>query len=336
VPEAVIVRLPNWLGDTVMAVPALRVLRAACPGAPLAVAGPWISVLRGQGLADVLVEYSRHWRARLRAADQARTLRAEVAVILPNSFESALAARYWGARRRIGFAANARSWLLTDRLPLPEPRLHQADEYMRLAEVVTGPAGDDGVPRLEPPSPDAPEFTAAHALLASERLEDRRPLVGLHLGAAFGPSKLWPTEHLRDLVSLLGRRGVCPVLLGSPDDRGLSDALQAATGVPSLVGRDRIEMLPALLAALDVLVCGDTGVGHLAAALGTHVVALFGPTDPRLSQPRGQVHVVRHPPPCAPCFYRTCPIDHVCMRSITPAEVAAQVDALASAGARAR
>jgi heptosyltransferase-2 len=92
------------------------------------------------------------------------------------------------------------------------------------------------------------------------------------------------------------------------------------------VGRDRPELLPALLVEVDALVCGDTGVGHLAAALGTPVVTLFGPTDPRLSAPRGTVRAISHDVACAPCFYRACPIDHPCLRSIEAREVRHALD----------
>jgi ADP-heptose:LPS heptosyltransferase len=95
------------------------------------------------------------------------------------------------------------------------------------------------------------------------------------------------------------------------------------------VGRDRPALLPAVLAELDVLVSGDTGVAHLAAALGTPVVTLFGPTDPRLSAPRGRATVVTHAVPCAPCFYRRCPIEHPCLRGVTPEDVWRAVEAVA-------
>ena len=104
----------------------------------------------------------------------------------------------------------------------------------------------------------------------------------------------------------------------------------------SLVGRDRPALLPALLSELDVLVSGDTGVAHLAAALGTPVVTLFGPTDPRLSAPRGPGRVMTHPVPCAPCFYRTCPIEHPCLLGITGAAVLDAVRQLAGVGGAVR
>src|SRR5207249_7761915 len=119
-----------------------------------------------------------------------------------------------------------------------------------------------------------------------------------------------------------------PVLLGAAGDAPGVEAVRAAARAPSLVGRDRPELLPALLTELDALVAGDTGVAHLAAALGTPVVALFGPTDPALSAPRGPVAVVRGDAPCAPCFYRTCPIDHPCMRAIEATAVIERLDAL--------
>ena len=126
-PTRVIVRLPNWLGDTVMAVPALRALRAGWPEARILAAGPWVQVMAGQELADVLVSYPRAWRGRLATADAVRAFAGEIVILLPHSFEAALVARYWGARRRIGFAVGGRSLLLTDRVPWPVPRLHQIE-----------------------------------------------------------------------------------------------------------------------------------------------------------------------------------------------------------------
>ena len=132
--ETVIVRLPNWLGDTVMAVPALRALRSGLPDARLALAGPWVRVLDGQDLADLLIEYPRSWMGRIAVADTLRHLGATTTVLLPNSLEAGLAALYWGGRRRVGISGGGRSRLLTDRIPQPVPRLHQTDEYLLLVQ----------------------------------------------------------------------------------------------------------------------------------------------------------------------------------------------------------
>ncbi|MBI4246132.1 MAG: glycosyltransferase family 9 protein [Candidatus Rokubacteria bacterium] len=324
----VIVRLPNWLGDTVMAVPAIRALRAELPATHLVAVGPWAPLLRGQGLADVIVSYPRSWAGRLRSADAVRGRAVEVAVLLPNSFEAALAARYWRARRRIGFALGGRAWLLTDALPLPAPRRHQIDEYLMLVGVLGAVAGE-AVPRLAPPPADGEDRAQARRLLREAgALDGAAPLIGVHLGTAFGPSKLWLPQRVADFCRLVRRDGAAPVLLGAPDDVVIVEEVARREPVASLVGRDSPDLLPAVLAELGALVCGDTGVAHLAAALGTPAIALFGPTDPELTAPRGRAAVLRHPVPCAPCFYRACPIDHPCMRGITPEAVRARVFAL--------
>ncbi|HTO13309.1 MAG TPA: glycosyltransferase family 9 protein [Candidatus Binatia bacterium] len=322
-PERIAVRLPNWLGDTVMAVPALSALRGAWPDAEVLAAGPWAPLLAGQGLAEVLLAYPRSWSGRLRAADSLARFGPGVAILLPSSLEAALAAWYSGARRRIGFARGGRAELLTDAVPVPEPRLHQVDEYLLLTERAGAP-GVTREPRLAPPAADSPERAEAARLLRESGVPPRgsSPRIGVQLGAAYGPSKLWPGERVVEFCRLASDKGATPVLLGAPDDAATAAAITASVRVASLVGRDRPALLPAELAELDALVSGDTGVAHLAAALGTPVATLFGPTDPRLSAPRGHAAVsLTHPVPCAPCFYRACPIEHPCLRGIAAAAV---------------
>jgi heptosyltransferase-2 len=309
-----------------MAVPALRALRQAHRGAPILLAGPWAAMLAGQDLADALVTYPRAWSQRLAAADAVRRFGPEIAVLLPNSLEAALAALYWGAGRRIGFAAGGRELLLTDARPLPEPRRHQIDEYLMLAELA-GATGATSEPRLTPPPSEGAERFEARALLAEARADGRR-LVAVHLGAAYGPSKTWPLPRVVELCRLLERDGAHAVLLGAPQDAGAAQQVAAAAPATVLAGRDRPALLPAVLCEVDALVCGDTGVGHLAAALGTPTVVLFGPTDPALSAPRGPARVLTHPVPCAPCFYRVCPIEHPCLRDLDAARVREALEAL--------
>jgi len=152
--------------------------------------------------------------------------------------------------------------------------------------------------------------------------------VGLQLGAALGPAKLWPSARIAELAMRLEARGVQPVLLGSPDARGFADAVQAASARPirSLVGRDHPNLLPALIGELDALVGADSGPAHVAAAVGVPAVTLFGPTDPRLTAPLGAgQQAIWRQPPCAPCFLGECPIDHRCLEAIEVAQVEAAV-----------
>jgi lipopolysaccharide heptosyltransferase II len=321
------VRLPNWMGDTVMAVPALRAIREKFPEAQVLLAGPWVDLLAGQGLGDVLVGYPRAWAGRLRVADTVRDFRSDTVVLLPSSFEAAASAVYWRGRRRIGYATDARSWLLTEALPLPSPRLHQVDEYLRLASRL-GADTASREPRMTTPKPDADSRRRVRDLLRECGAGEDRPRIGVHLGAAYGPAKVWSRERVVEFCRQAPARGVIAVLLGAPSDAPAAADVLRRVGTASLVGRDSPDLLPAVLTEIAALVSGDTGVAHLAAALGTPVVALFGPTDPALSAPLGSVAVMRHPVPCAPCFYRACPIDHPCMRGIRADAVGDEVDAL--------
>lgn len=323
------VRLPNWLGDTVMALPTLLAVRTAWPEARVLAAGPWAALLAQQGLADVLADYPRAWRGRLRAADTVAAFAPELALVLPNSLESALAAWYWGARRRVGFAAGGRSTLLTDAVPVPAERPHQIDEYLLLAER-SGAAVATREPTLRLPARDSDVAAEARRLLddAGALPRGARRRIAMHIGAAYGSAKLWPLDRVSAFCRLLAAEDVTAILLGPPGDATAAAAIAAVAPVVSLVGRDRPALLPAVLAEIDVLVSGDTGVAHLAAALGTPVVTLFGPTEPRLTAPRGRATVVTHPVPCAPCFYRACPIEHPCLHGIDPAHVYARATAM--------
>jgi heptosyltransferase-2 len=323
------VRLPNWLGDTVMALPTLRSLRGALPRAELWCLGPWAAtVLEGEpGIARRLVPPPR-MSARLAQARRLQQARFDLALILPNSFEAALAGWLSGARWRVGYG-EGRGLLLTHPLRSIADPIHQVSTYLRLLE----PLGAN--PVLAPPTLviDAARRAEARRLLSAVELPPGNPRVGLQLGAALGPAKLWPAARIAELAIRLDARAIRPVLLGSPESGSLAGAVQAAAAGPirSLVGQDRPALLPALLAELDALVAADSGPAHVAAAVGTPAVTLFGPTDPRLTAPLGaRQQALWHQPTCSPCFLGECPIDHRCLQAIQIAEVeAAVVTALA-------
>jgi heptosyltransferase-2 len=324
----VLIRLPNWLGDTVMALPTVRALRTAAPDAEMWCAGPWAETILAaeQGIAHRVATPGR-LGARLVQARRWRAVRFDAAVVLPNSFETALAARLTGARLRVGRAGEGRGVLLTHALPAEPGTPHQIAEYLRLLR----PLGIDP-PEAPPTLPVSPADRAgARRLLAEVGVGPGEPAVGIQLGAAFGPSKLWPAARLAALARRLEARGARAVFLGSPDATGLLDEVRAAAAYPvrSLVGRDRPALLPALLAELDALVAPDSGPAHVAAAVGRPCVTLFGPTDPRLTAPAGPAQrCIWRPPPCAPCFLPRCPIDHRCLRAIEVDEVETAVAAL--------
>jgi heptosyltransferase-2 len=327
----VLLRAPNWLGDTVMAVPALRSLRRALPEAELWVLGPWApTLLEAEPGLQRLVGVPPDRRARWAMTRALRAAPPDLAVLLPNSFATALEARLAGARWRVGYAGDGRTALLTHPVPPPAARVHQVAAYLGLLEVLGAPVAPTP-PRLHV----APaRHDEARALVQSVGVEDAGVAVAIQLGAAFGPSKLWPGDRLAALADALERDGTPVVFLGGPTAGPLLDAVGRARGAPvrSLVGRDHPALLPALLARFAVLVAPDSGPAHVAAAVGVPVVTLFGPTDPRLTAPLGPGHAALwRRPPCGPCFLARCPIDHRCLRRLEVEEVLAAVRARSGA-----
>jgi heptosyltransferase-2 len=321
----VVLRCPNWLGDTVMAVPTLRGLRDRLPGAELWCVGPWVgTILEAEpGIARRLAA-PREWRGRL---DLVRTLRAatpDLVVLLPNSLESALVGWLSGARWRVGHAVGGRGPLLTHRVPPTAAPTHQVAVYLALL----APIGL-GTPVVAPRLAVAPaRRSEARRLLGEVGVTHRDRPVAIQLGAGFGPAKLWPTERVADLARRLEGEGVRVVFLGDRPATPILRGVEARLGRPArhLVGRDHPALLPALLAEVGVLVGPDSGPAHVAAAVGVPAVTLFGPTDPRLTAPLGDEHVALwRKPACAPCFRRACPIDHRCLTALTVDEVATAV-----------
>jgi heptosyltransferase II len=316
-----LVRCPNWLGDTVMALPAIRALAIGLRGAEIWCLGPWTDALLAEepGIARRLGMASS-LPGRLAQARDLRRARFDLAVLLTNSFETGLLAWLAGARWRLGYRADGRRLLLTHALALPEAPCHQVDQYLALLAPLGLPPGP-AVPTLAP----RPEVRAsARRLLAEVGIGPGMPAVGIQLGAAFGPSKLWPPERLADLASRLDAHGVTTVFLGPSDARALLGQVEARMGraARSLVGRDSPALLPAVLAELSALVASDSGPAHVAGAVGIPTVTLFGPTDPRLTAPRGpRATAIWRRPVCAPCFRPRCPIDHRCLRGVEVEDV---------------
>jgi lipopolysaccharide heptosyltransferase II len=313
-----VVIAPNWLGDCVMALPFLKALRAAFPADSLAVlsrsnAAPLFSaegslaVLRSQG----------HGILRL-ASDAAllRRGRYDEAWILPNSFRSALLAFLAGIPSRIGYATDRRSRLLTSRLPPPPPTRHQLRDYDALLEHA-GVRSDAEPPRLEIPEAAAREISRMLALWHVPEAE--RPIF-LAPGAAFGATKRWPAERFALLADALMDRGHKLWITIGPGEETLGRliARRARHRIP-VVGGDMDALgLAALLARGALVIANDSGPMHLAGAVGTPVLAFFGPTDPGRTGPMGSTAaVIDRYVSCSPCYRATCPYGHECMEEIT-------------------
>ncbi|HZI65361.1 MAG TPA: lipopolysaccharide heptosyltransferase II [Thermoanaerobaculia bacterium] len=321
---------PNWIGDAVMSLPLVRALKRNAPErrvSILARPGP-AAIYRAEGSADEVLDASG-LLASARAASRGRF---GEAWLLPNSFRSALVAFLAGIPERIGFASDGRAPLLTAGLAPPPRTSHQLRDYDSLL-VSRGVQPDLAPPRLAVP---AASVDAAAFALARAGLPPNRPLVLLAPGAAFGWTKRWPAERFGQLGRLLLERGLlCAVVIGPGEEPLAEEARVAAGGYLPALGADLDPMgVAALAARARAVVSNDSGPMHLAAAVGTPVVAFFGPTDPGRTGPTGvPSEVLDRYVFCSPCYRKECPYRHECMREIGVEDVLAAVMRLSAAGA---
>ncbi len=333
--------LPNWIGDAVMATPAVRAVRAHLPQAHITgICKPYVAgVFEGAPWLDEMVYLDQRgpWAQRWPAvAWRLRRKRAEVAVLFPNSFRSALVARLAGCQRRIGFRRYLRGWLLTDRLePLrdergayrPTPIL---DDYNKLAEAAgCSPPGNRMELFATPPDEEA-----AERIWEECGFTETAPVIALNPGAAFGAAKCWPADSFARLAQELSDRRGCQVLvLCGPGERDIArqiTRLAARRSVQSVAESTlSVGLTKALLRRSTLLVTTDSGPRHIAAAFDRPVVTLFGPTHIAWTETHytKAVHLQKQVP-CGPCQLRVCPLDHRCMRELTPAEVCVAVEGL--------
>jgi heptosyltransferase II len=328
-----LVVMPSWVGDCVMAEPAVRALAASGRGL-VVLAKPHLLPLLAcfSGVAETI--------ARGDDAETVERLRAagcDEAFVLPNSFRSAKLVREARIDRRFGYRGDFRRLLLAPSVPRPRGSRPQVEDYRELlaAAGVTAPAS--WIPRLELPE----------ALLARGRERLARahvelgtgPLVGLFPGAEWGASKRWPWRRFAELAHELRRRlpQSRQIIVAGPKEVWLAVRVYEESGkLHPVIGPELdLAALAAVLAQLDLLITNDSGPMHLAAALGVPCVALFGPTDPRRTAPAGEGHSVLYRDLwCSPCFRRRCPlVHHGCLRGISVEEVAAAAAARLGEGA---
>jgi heptosyltransferase-2 len=324
-----VILAPNWLGDAVMALPAIADVRRQAPRSSIAVAArapiaPLFHLV--PGIEEVITIERRGWRE-IGAALSSGGF--DTALLLPNSFHTALVAWRAGIAGRWGYRGDWRGGLLT-RAVAPPSGLHQVEYYQQLVHALGFPNGPIE-PRVTVP---AAARDAARSLLTQAGWDGTRPLAAIAPGAAYGGAKRWPPERFAALAAACAADGVQTVMVGSAADRVTTDevarALARAPGrgsAPALVdlaGRTDLATLAGVLVLSRALITNDSGGMHLGAAVGTPTTAVFGPTDERATRPIGDAHtVVTGSAWCRPCMLRECPLDHRCMRGIEVAPVAA-------------
>lgn len=314
-----VVRSPNWLGDAVMALPAVRNLKTMLKDEPLTVAAPekLAALWEACPFVDKVIPLERPKRLRV-SAQQLREGKFGSAILLPNSFRAAAEAKLAGIPQRIGYTWAGRWMLLTKEVPIPPRnplRLHQSFYYLDLVTAIGGP-DDASLPELRQ------ETIAAKS--------DAALTVAICPGAEYGPAKRWPIENFLAVArAFISRRKARIILLGAAGDAVVADELAARLpAAENRVGKTSLAEFMTALARSQLVICNDSGAMHVASVLGVPTVAIFGSTEPQLTGPLGpRTRMLRHHVPCSPCFLRECPIDFSCMTSITPEMVVAAGEA---------
>lgn len=325
--RGILVVLPNWVGDGVMAAPALRALAAARPGVPLYLLGsPRSAPLFGRWACQALWEASRpgprRWRRMIRG------LGIEEALVLGPSFRAATIPFVAGIPVRVGYGSDRRGLLLTRSVPPARRDVHLARSWVRLAAHL----GADPDAPLDPRIPiGEDERAAAYARLAAQGIDAARS-IALCPGATYGPTKRWPEAHWTALGRRLVHDGWSLVLVGGGDEKALCAGIAASIDggrVANLAGALALRASLATLAVLSAAVSNDSGAMHLASAAGIPVIGLFGSTEPAWTGPLGaRSRALTLRLPCAPCFAKSCPTQIECLRDLAPEMVHASLDAL--------
>jgi len=332
--KRIAVFLPNWIGDVVMATPAIRALKDAHPNAEMiAVTKPYVAdTLAGSPWFDRTLLFDKKGppeRRFLAVAKQLRDAPIDAAVLFPNSLRAAALAKLGGCRRIVGFARYFRDFLLTQRLyPARGPRgsyrpVPMIDDYNRVVQLLGVPDPGYRMELFTTPLDDA----LAEETWAKWKLNRFPFVVGLNAGGAFGSSKHWATESFAELARMLVQRHGCGVIvLCGPSERETAREIAAASGQSEVIALAEeplsIGYTKAIVKRLGLLITTDSGPRHFAAAFDRPVVSLFGPTHIGWTEtyfPKA-VHIQK-PVPCGPCQLRVCPLDHRCMTTLMPGEV---------------
>jgi heptosyltransferase II len=343
--QRLLVRGTNWVGDSVMSLPALKQVRQVFPKARISLlVVPWVSgVFEEADFVDQVLIFDREgahrgWKGRYKLIRSLRDQQFDAALLLQNAFEAALFVRLSGIPIRVGYSRDCRGWLLTHAVPI-DPitrRSHQAYYYLDLVNQLSQPertqflAGSQGA-RTASLLPDislavgAARREAARKRLQQLGVDFSRKRVGVNPGASFGSAKRWPIERYAALLDrLIEEQGAQAILFGAASETVIAHSIRSLMRHQPilLTGKTQLAELIAMIACCDFVITNDSGPMHLAAALRVPTLAIFGPTDEIATGPLSPRAVVLNKKvECSPCLLRECPIDHRCMTRITVDEV---------------
>lgn len=326
----------NWIGDAVMAVPAMRRLRAVFPGAEITLhTRSWAEgIFRDADFIDNLLTFDKTSSKVKDVLDQGRLLREkkfDMAVLLPNSFESALVAKLAGIPKRLGYAKDGRSMLLTSAVKVPEWKneRHEVFYYLNLIDTLennpeAGRPVANNIPGLDLSVSDE-RRAGARKIFRDLGLDPAKRTVALGVGSTNSRAKRWPAASYARLNDLLQEESDANVILvGGREELDVSQEVYNSSRAKPVVltGQTDLAEAVAVLAEADLLISNDMGLAHIAPAVGTKTIVIFGPTNPETTRPFSEnAVIIRESVDCSPCMLRDCPIDHRCMTRISVDDV---------------
>jgi heptosyltransferase-2 len=338
--KRVVVRGTNWVGDSLMTIPALRALRRVLPDAhiTLVIRPGTKGIFSDVDFIDEILVYDR--KNAFSVVPQVREWkrrRFDLAVLFQNAFEAALIPFLAGVPLRLGYATESRQALLTHPLQLPDWRSSRHEVFYYLYVITALEQMLFGRSTVCEAEPDASirisegRKRSATELLRAVGVSEDDSVVVICPGSINSRAKRWPAEAYASLADRLieGKRRV--LLIGSKDETDVSEEVTRRMQQQPIVltGKTTLDQITAVLDRADLIVTNDTGPAHIGAALGRPTIVIFGPTNPLTTRPFAPDAVIlRHPPDCAPCMLRDCPIDHRCMTAITVDDVFEQSQTL--------
>lgn len=327
----ILVRGTNWIGDAVMTIPALRELRRIFPAARVTLhAREWASgIFEDAEFVDEILPI----RSGETVFEQAKKLRErhfDLGILFTNSFQTALVAKLGKIKRRFGYANEGRKILLTDAVKIPEWKAerHESFYYLNLIAEI-----EKEILKTKTVSLDNLQInltvsekrrSAARKILETNGVDLSKKIIALGVGSTNSRAKRWQAVSFAELNDRFQKElNANVVLIGAKDETDVSlEVFEQSKRKPViLTGRTSLSEAVAVLSETNLLVSNDMGLAHVAPAVGAKTLVIFGPTDPRTTQPTGSEIIRREDVACSPCMLRDCPIDHRCMTRISAAEV---------------
>jgi heptosyltransferase-2 len=330
----ILVRGTNWIGDAVMSIPALRGLRRIFPDAQISLhTRSWArGIFQDAEFIDEILTFETENPKIKIVLEQAKILKDEnfdLAVLFPNSLESALIARLAKIPKRFGYAKDGRSFLLSDAVEIPvwKRERHEVFYYLNLvAEIEKSYFGAQTILENEPRvdlNVSEERKIGARKILEENGVDLSKKTVALGVGSTNSRAKRWQTESYAKLNDKLQNDlSANVVLVGTKDELDVSNEVFEKSKLKPIIltGKTNLAEAVAILSEIDLLVSNDMGLAHIAPAVGTKTIVIFGPTNEKTTQPVGS-EIIRKPVECSPCMLRDCPIDHRCMTRISADEV---------------